>query len=160
MKKRITGVSIWGAQWEFTPGDKEAAVRVLTFLEDRRVLFGLRHVEDEFDCLQSVFAIRQMLTEVLGTATTSQDLTGSLQIMRAACRVFIEKAGRDAVNFSHRSPYGLDPFSGALGELRATFGLQVGMLSAQFKIAIEDELAGIVVSPLDDPDFIPGFEST
>jgi hypothetical protein len=157
MDKRLTGLGVWGAQWDYTPGDKEATVRVLTFLEDRRVLFGLRHMEDEQHCLQSVFEIRHMLTDVLGTATTGRDLTQSLRIMRAACRTFIEAAGVDAMNFRDRRNYGLDPFSGALGELRAMFGLQVGMLAAQYKIQIEDDLVSIIVSPLDDPEFIPGF---
>ena len=139
------------------PNDLEAVRRVLTFLEDRRLLFGLRHVEDEYHCLRSAMEIRATLTDVLSTATTSREVKHSLKIMRAACRAFIEAAGPDAENFQHRDSYGIDTFSVSLGELRATMGLQVGMLAEQAKVEIEEELASIVISPLDDPDFIPGF---
>jgi len=48
MRYRLTGLSLpWlGAQWERVPGDKEVAKQTITFLENRRVLFGERHYED------------------------------------------------------------------------------------------------------------------
>lgn len=160
MKKRITGLSVWGVQWDYTPGDKEAVRRLLTFLEDRRVLFGLRHMEDEYFCLRSVMEIRTLLTDLLGTGIDSKDTAQSLRLLRASCRAFVEAAGPDAQYFRDRNAHGLDYFSVALGELRAAFGFQVGMLAEQFRIDLEEDLASIVLSPLDDPDFIPGFGSS
>jgi hypothetical protein len=44
MSVRFTGVSLpWlGLSWEIKPGAADIAARVISFLEDRRVLFGDR----------------------------------------------------------------------------------------------------------------------
>lgn len=42
--------------WAKTPGDEAVARAVVTFLEDRRVLFGDRHMEDELHCVRSSVA--------------------------------------------------------------------------------------------------------
>ena len=62
---RVTGVDLpfigGGASWEYTESDKKIARAVVTFLEDRRVLFGDRHCEDERYCIHSAIAIRAFL---------------------------------------------------------------------------------------------------
>ena len=61
MAYRATGVGGFGfsVNWEKVPGDKEVARRVVTFLEDRRLLFGERHREDELHCVLSATEIRK-----------------------------------------------------------------------------------------------------
>ena len=48
MPYRPTGIGGFGfsVNWEKVPGDEEVARQVITFLEDRRLLFGKRHGED------------------------------------------------------------------------------------------------------------------
>lgn len=40
-----------GINWERTPGDERIARAVIIFLEDRRLLFGDRHLEGEAHCV-------------------------------------------------------------------------------------------------------------
>ena len=56
MAYRPTGVGAFGfsVNWEKVPGDQNVAQRVITFLEDRRLLFGERHGGDELHCVQSL----------------------------------------------------------------------------------------------------------
>jgi hypothetical protein len=72
MPKRLTGFGVSGplglgfsVQWDYAEGDEEVARRVIIFLEDRRLLFGERHLEDEMHCLQSAIEIRYFLTTEL-----------------------------------------------------------------------------------------------
>jgi hypothetical protein len=166
MRRRITGVSggfgpvSAGLQWEHVPGDLEAAHEVLNFMEDRRLLFGLRHLEDEYHCVESAMQTRSFLTEVLGRGTTGPGLTASLKAMRAASRAFVSAGGRNGENFRDRTPYGLDTFSVALGELRALMGQQMGLIAQHYEIGVEDDLASVIVWPVDeddDPSWVPGF---
>lgn len=70
MPYRPTGIGGFGfsVNWEKVPGDEEVARRVITFLEDRRVLFGMRHMEDEQYCVDSANQIRHFLTDQLSQA--------------------------------------------------------------------------------------------
>ncbi len=64
---RLTGIStpIFGASWEPPVSDVAVADALLTFLEDRRVLYVPSEVEVRHHCIMSVLEIRQHLTEVL-----------------------------------------------------------------------------------------------
>ena len=156
----MTGLSLpWlGAQWERVPGDKEVAERMITFLENRRLLFGERHLEDEIHCVQSANEIRHFLTGQISPARSS-DLVESLRAMRAASRRFVDAAGPNARNF--RSDWqGSNRFALALGDLRTLMGVQIARLAKQYDLAIEDDLAGILPPP-DEEDlaWMPGFDN-
>ena len=101
MPYRPTGAGAFGfsLNWEKIPGDKEVARRVITFLEDRRLLFGDRHNEDEMECVYSAIEIRRFLTEELTKAKPGRSLDESLRAMRTAMRAFVEAAGPDAIRF-------------------------------------------------------------
>jgi hypothetical protein len=160
MRYKLTGLSLpWlGAQWERVPGDKEIAERTIVFLENRRVLFGERHFEDEMHCVQSANEIRHFLTAEINAAR-SQDLVQSLRAMRAAARRFVDAAGPDARNFrggwaSHNT-FGL-----ALGDFRTLMGVQTARIIKQYDLAIEEDLATILPPPdEEDLSWIPGFEN-
>jgi hypothetical protein len=91
----VTGFStpFVGVQWTKTARDKDIARAVVVFLEDRRVLFAHRHVEDEQHCVESVLQIRTFLTEQIMQAKPGKDLKLALRHMRSACRRFLEAAG-------------------------------------------------------------------
>jgi hypothetical protein len=164
-RKRITGVStMWaGLQWENVKDqDKHTARAVIAFLEDRRVLFVDRHFEDQEHCLKSVFEIRAFLTQRLTADDIGDDLAETLKVARAACRAFIEAAGPGAQNFyGHRYGMMSDPFSLALGDLRARIGVYVEAIARQYKLPVAAELASIMPpqpSPNDDDlSWLPGF---
>lgn len=161
MPYRLTGAGGFGfsVNWDTVPGDGEVARRVITFLEDRRLLFGKRHMEDEMDCVHSAIEMRHFLTNELSRAKAGKSLADSIRALRAALRVFVDAAGPAAVNFRHRTTMQTDEFSLALGELRSRVGLQAALIARQYGIEVEESLAQILPPDLDDePSFIPGFE--
>jgi hypothetical protein len=163
MPYRPTGGGAFGfsLNWEKVPGDEDVARRVVTFLEDRRLLFSERHFEDELHCVRSAIEIRRFLTEELTTAKPGRSLAESLRAMRLAMRAFVDAAGPDARNFSFRNPTGTDLFSLALGELRALVGLHLAVIAGQYGIEVEEDLAEILppeVPTDNDPSILPGWE--
>lgn len=162
MAYRPTGVGGFGfsVNWEKVPGDKDVARRVINFLEDRRLLFGTRHYEDELHCVHSAIEIRHFLTEQLNQAKAGRSLADSLKAIRATMRAFVDAAGPDACNFRH--DWGINPpaFHIALGELRSRVGLRVALIADQYDIEVEPDLEQILPPrDYDDPSFIPGFGS-
>ena len=162
MPYRLTGAGGFGfsVNWEKVPGDKQVAQQVIAFLEDRRVLFGKRHAEDETHCVASANDIRRFLTSLIPEAKDGKSLAESLRAIRAACRAFVDAAGPGAANFRYKhGGHMTDNFSLALGELRIRVGLHVALIADQYEINVEDALSEILPPPLDDdPSFVPGFE--
>ena len=157
MAHRINGVSGFGfgIQWERSVGDADVATAVIRYMEDRRLLFGLRFFEDAQYCVLSALDARQFLTTQLGTPGLGRDLVSSLQALRAAFRKFVDDAGPEGVSF--RTPPGhLDPFSVALGALRGAAGLHLATIAYHYEIPVEDDLASIFPVE-DDPSWVPGF---
>ncbi|MEV4511769.1 hypothetical protein AB0K00_22700 [Dactylosporangium sp. NPDC049525] len=140
------------------------ARRVITFLEDRRVLFGPRVVEDEMECVTSALAIRTFATEQISLAKAGGQVEQLLRSIRAACRRFVDRAGPDARNFRHADGdlggvHAIDQMSLALGDLRTIIGFAVAALADGFDLQVEDDLAQILPpADEDDPNWLPGFD--
>jgi len=148
--RRLTGIScpIFGVSWDPGPAKVASARRVLTFLEDRRVLYAPWDVEVHAHCIASVLEVRRFLTEQLGELDDHDDDIGPhLRAMRAACRQFLRTAGEP-----EDRPFAFWLFIDALGELRAVFGVHVAQLSAKFGIDVEDDLASILPAEPDEND--------
>jgi hypothetical protein len=161
MPYRPTGIGGFGfsINWEKVPGDEDVAREVIAFLEDRRLLFGKRHAEDEMYCVASANDIRRFLTSELFQAKAGRSLATSIRTIRAALREFVDAAGPEARNFRYHHGAMTDEFSLALGELRSRVGLQAALIAYHYDIEVEDDLAQILPPPLDDdPSFVPGFE--
>jgi hypothetical protein len=161
MRVRPTGVSLppgFGVQWEFVDSDKELARRAIVFLENRRLLFGLRHLEDEMECVKSAIEIRHELTALIPATRPGGGLEQSLRAMRAACIQFVNAAGPGAMNFRGWHGDSAGPFGQALGELRSLMGIQIALVVSRYDLEIEEELASIF-PPTDDEDlsWLPGF---
>lgn len=162
MPYRPTGIGGFGfsINWEKVPGDEDVAREVIAFLEDRRLLFGKRHVEDEMHCVHSAIEMRRFLTDALSGAKAGKSLAASVRTIRAALRAFVDAAGPEARNFRYHRGDGMpDEYSQALGELRSRVGQQVALIAYHYGVEVEGELAQILPPPLDDdPSFVPGFE--
>ena len=153
MRYRVNGFGAFGIglNWEKVPGDEEVARAVISFLEDRRLLFGDRHMEDELHCVQSANEIRHFVTSRITEAKPGRSLEASLREIRRACRQFVERAGPNACNFRDRHfGHWTDAFSLALGELRATVGLHAALIASQYDLPVEPELASILPWEEDD----------
>lgn len=135
---------------------------MITYLEDRRLLFGERHTKDREHCVDSAVGIRNLLTQELTNAKPGKSLEASLRATRAACRNFIEAAGPNARNFKYRDgPPHTDRFSLALGELHTLVGLHLAVIPYHYDLEVEDDLAQILppdVSADNDSSIIPGLE--
>lgn len=150
---RVTGLScpIFGVSWTPPEPDRKIAQRVMTFLEDRRVLYSPSEVEVPAHCVDSVLQIRHYLTHELQSIERVSPLSAALRALRAACRKFLEAVGP----MGHR--YGVIGngyqdwvFIGALGELRGTFGVHLATVATSYGLDLEDELAAILPAAEDD----------
>ena len=147
---RLTGFScpIFGVSWNPPEAERAVARRVLTFLEDRRVLYVPSEVEVPAHCVESVLEIRRFLTHELGALSAESAIAQSLSAMRAACRKFMDAVHGDEgriVRFgANQGHYASWIFIGALGELRGVFGIHVATLAAGFGLDVEQQLASII----------------
>jgi hypothetical protein len=147
---RITGISVplFGIQWNPPEAERAVAKRVMTFLEDRRVLYVPSEMEVPSHGVQSVLRIREFLTGELGKLTGEGQLSQSLRAMRAACRKFLDTVGpEDGPIVGHgfdRGHYASWTFNQAVGELRGVVGVYIAILAATHGLNIEAGLATIV----------------
>jgi len=154
---RVTGLSspIFGVSWNPPESEVVIARRVFTFLEDRRVLFVPSMMEVPDHCVRSVLEIRHYLTDELQALAAEGGLSESLRAMRAACRKFLDRIGRDdaIIRFGgHMGHWASWEFNGSLGELRGVFGIHVARLAASYGIDVEDDLASILPASDDPPE--------
>ena len=147
---RLTGIStpLFGAQWNPPEADRAVARRVLTFLEDRRVLYVPSEMEIPSYGIHSVIEIRRFLTSELGQLTSDGQLAQCLRGMRAACRKFLDAVGpedgpvvRHAFQHGHSASW---EFNQALDEMRGVFGIYIAVLAATHGLDVEPGLAKIV----------------
>ena len=148
---RITGFStpIFGVSRNPPIADVTVVRRVITFLEDRRVLYRPYEMEMPEYCIRSILEIRQFLTTELSSLAQESELSKSLKAMRAACRKFLDcSQSSDPRQIDvGRRPYthleGWTFYSG-LGELRGVFGIHVGLIAVHYGADVEDQLAAIL----------------
>jgi hypothetical protein len=142
--KRLTGISspIFGISWNPENISSDVAKRVISFLEDRRVLYNPSEMEQSLHCVGSVLEIRTFLTEQI-PQSNQDELMGSLKAMRIVCRKFLDVIGvRDEiVRFGNSR--GHWQFNGAIGELRGVFGIHIAKIAGMYGLDVENDLASI-----------------
>jgi hypothetical protein len=147
---RLTGIStpIFGVSWQPSELELAAARRIVSFLEDRRVLYSPNELEVPAHCVDSILQIRLFLTSEIGKLDSKSELTASLRAMRAACRRFFDAVGaEDGYIIQHATEnghYASWTFYSALGELRGTFGIHLARIAGHFRLDVEDDLASIL----------------
>lgn len=158
---RITGIScpVFGVSWKPPEADREVARRVITFLEDRRVLYAHDSQEVAEHCVRSVIEIRHHLTSILQEIPSKSELTENLRAMRAACRKFMEtvqEKGTEVVHFAWSHGHWASwKFHAAIGEMRGVFGVHVAQIATKYGLDIEDDLALILPGDASDVDGTP-----
>ncbi len=139
----LTGFStpFFGVTWTPPQLDIDTARRLLTSLEDRRMLFepsAWRHPPYVVASVQQVRAdLTQVLHEVGHDVDRGTPLGEGAVAMRAACRKFLTQIG--PVGFQPRGSDAsydevqLETLMTALGELRAVFGIHIARISAAYE---------------------------
>lgn len=154
--RRLTGFStpVFGVQWTPSKSEREIIRRLLTFLEDRRVLYVPRFLEVEGEVELSVSQIREELTKTLQALSDTSTAAGPVRAMRRACRKFLtepypvfpntlRRVERDRIPSVRRGEFS-DGFFIALGELRTVFGIHIAALSVSYGIDLEADIASIL----------------
>lgn len=144
----ITGFStpVFGIQWTPPKREKEIAKSVVTFLEDRRVLYNSTELEVPLHCISSVIEIRHFLTEKINELDKSSELDKNLRAMRAACRKFLDYSQKhDDGQFPYTyGSYHSRVFGSYLGEMRGVFGFCLSQIVLSYGIDVEASLASIL----------------
>lgn len=152
LASRLNGVSALsvGVQWVPPEPERKVVRDVLTFFEDRRVLFNPCAWEMPDEVTQSVLRIREVLTDAIQRLGEDSKAAPAMRAMRAAGREYLDRS---------RERYGHHDLSVDLGRLRALFGLQIAFLAFVYQIDLEEELASIIppqfAGVLDDGDEKP-----
>lgn len=146
---RLTGLSspIFGVSWNPPEPHIQVVRRVITYLEDRRVLFVPSEMEVPDHCVQSILEIRRFLTTELQSLKGRTELADSLRALRTACRKFMDTTGSRSkiITFgAHQGHWASWEFNGALGELRGVFGIHIARLAAAYGIDVEGDLVTIL----------------
>jgi hypothetical protein len=122
-------------------------LRLLTFLEDRRVLYSPYDLEIPDHCVRSVIEIRHRLTAEMEQLDGSSPLFDSISAIRTACRKFLDRT--QALDL--HGPIGSRittitawTFLSAIGELRGVFGIHIALIAARYGIDVEEQLADIL----------------
>lgn len=157
--QRLTGIScpVFGVSWTAPEAEVTIARRVITFLEDRRVLNAPGSLESPDHCVESMFEIREYLTKELQGLVAGEELEASLRAMRAACRKFLDRtreADRPIRRALHLNGWESWIFFSVLGEMRGVFGMHVAKLAAQYGLDVEDGLASVL--PIIDVEPVSG----
>lgn len=147
---RLNGIStpIFGVQWSPSELQVTKARRIISFLEDRRVLYNPSELETSEHCVHSIIEIRHFLTSEIGGIDENSELAENLRAMRAACRKFLDTVQADKrqiITYGiERGHYASWIFLSAIGELRGVFGVHIATIAAQHGLDVEDQLAAIL----------------
>lgn len=141
--RAITGIStpVFGVSWKPPQDKRDFAARLITYLEDKRVLYVPHDMEYEAWAAESVLQIREELTRTLQECPSDEDLGRPIKGMQAACRMFLDLMG---------PPMGRGRFFDdqnmwiAVGQLRGMFGIELAELSVAYGVEVEGELASII----------------
>lgn len=150
--KRITGFGLGSLslQWEYVEVNRDVVRRIVTALEDARVLYDPDNREDVEFCRLSADKIRGLLTLEIPNVKEGGDVERAFKKMRQAARDFVSAAGPHSANFMADFEY----FHRCLTALRVGILDELSWLTAGFDIKVDEPLASYV--PVVDVVFIPG----
>lgn len=98
--RRVNGIStpFGGVSWNPTEDKRDIVRRLVTRLEDKRVLYNDYHDEYGPWVEESVIEMRSILTEILQTCSDDDKLAEPIRAMRAACRKFLNDMGNPDIS--------------------------------------------------------------
>jgi len=150
LASRLTGIScpIAGVSWKPPADERGMAQGLITFLEDRRVLFTPYSMEVGPYVVESVLDIRKRITCDLEKVSKSSTLGESLVSMRAACRKFLNETQQQETR-SYRMDFFLID---CLAVLRTTFGMHITRLACAYDLELEEHLESVLPAEAEGSD--------
>jgi hypothetical protein len=133
--------------------DQDVIQALITFLEDRRVLFNPEYLEVASEVDHSVEDMRKELTEALQQVDRKSPAVAPLRALRAACRRYLDNPRQEFRHIGRhdgRDGRNEPGFFVALGELRAIFGHELKLLDDLFDLDVEPQLHALFPS-IDEP---------
>lgn len=154
--RRIKGIHATGLDVDLPEHEVTVARRVLSYLEDRRVLYEPYEQEDPEQCVASILSLREHLSqEIAGIQRNKSPLVENLSAMRSACREFLGEVDvaiqRDR-DFLLPDSWGPRRwwFDAALGGLRRLMGVQIAAIAGRAKLDVPSVLEPILPPSPDD----------
>lgn len=150
---RMNGIScrIFGISWTSAKLEINAVKKVITFLEDRRVLYIVYELKNPKHCIDSIIKIRELLTNTLFDVDTDGELGMTLKAMRNTCRKFLNEVQSEFYfkngHELHLNNLGMGAqihFFNAMGELRTTMGIFIAKILVMHTLDCESELQAIL----------------
>ncbi|MGE4318639.1 MAG: DUF6650 family protein [Deferribacterales bacterium] len=146
-KYRLTGISFpfGGISWEKKKSERDYVKELLSFLEDRRVLYVPCEAEVPRYAYESVQEIRKFLTQYMINVGEKSYIYPHLKALRAECVrtiIALEKdggwiiSGNGLGNAIH--------LNSELGRLRGIFGVQLAILCNDLDVDISENLVTIL----------------
>lgn len=138
--------------------DVTKAQDIVTFLQDRRVLYRESEWEHVAYCIESVMKIREELVQLRRNTNSDSPLHKYAENMRNGCIEFLEMTEKLEKSESGYYVYRTDNyriFQAALGRIRRVFARQLLNLSIAYDVDIDEHLASIVpISDNHDPSLL------
>jgi hypothetical protein len=159
---RLTGFSIpiFGVSWNPPEIDRDVAGRIITFLEDRRIIHHdrslINYLGHHTDIpLRSILEIRGYLTKEMQRLARDSALFEILEGMRKACRACLEHfeladLADDATYIPIGNDLGNALYWSALIEFKTRMGLLITTMAVQYGIDIPEELVQHLPADADD----------
>lgn len=151
LASRLAGVSMlgFGVSWKAPEPERLVVRDVITSLEDKRALYSQAVWEEPSHVVQSLFKIRDDLTNGLKRVGDNSPAKDSLRIMRACCRDFLTLTSAKSYEQDRGMMRGdhmweQEQFFVELGKLRSVFGQQLAILGYLYGVDIEESLATIL----------------
>ena len=152
IRKRLTGFStpIFGVSWDPPEPERQAARKLLTYFEGRRVFYNPSYVEHTEYTVLSVAELRSMLTQTLQQVGPTSKLADHVRAMRAACRTFVDEIEHQKVTTKEHlgkvfyDDLRLNLTYQALAALRATFGIHIAQIAVEYGIDVDENLSRIL----------------
>ena len=106
-KKVLTGFGVGSVslQWQYVEANRDVVRRVVTALEDARVLYGSTSREDYEYCRLSADKIRRLLTLEIPNVKEGGEVERAFRKMRVAARDFVSAAGSRSEFFAEDYSY-------------------------------------------------------
>jgi hypothetical protein len=151
LASRIAGVSAlgFGLSWKAPEPERVVVRDVITTLEDKRALYSQAVWEEPSHVVESLFKIRDELTNGLKRVGDNSPAKDALRIMRASCRDFLTLTSAKAYEqkrgtMRDEDIWEQEEFFIELGKLRSVFGQQLAVLGYLYGVDIEESLASIL----------------